>query len=166
MWFNTVLFKQCSLSRITLSSSLANSMPERGQDDASQFYLMLKTNSTLFFFLKSQLRPIFIGARSFSTLRVQVVLGRPFGLFRPAAGFLIAASKALKRSSSGGKLWQRDRINKTDLNIVKQKNHRIGIALVGANCSLFSNSVAFQKCIKAPTEKYAYLSTTTNFLDF
>ena len=47
-------------------------------------------------FLKSELRP-----SSFSILRFHVVLGRPFGIFNPATGLLIAARKALRRSSSG-----------------------------------------------------------------
>ena len=94
-------------------------------------------------FLKSQLRPI--GARSFSTLRVNV-LGRPFGIFHRAAGFFFAASRALKRTSSG-KLWQRDWINITGLNewCRQTKKHCIGIALVGANCSPVLNSVLFKK---------------------
>ena len=47
-------------------------------------------------------RPIFRCARSFSTLRVQVVLWRSCGLLS-GRGFLIVARKALRQSSSGGK---------------------------------------------------------------
>ena len=51
-------------------------------------------------FLKSELRPIFIGARSFSTLRVQVVLERSFGIFHPAAGFLISGQQSSQTSEN------------------------------------------------------------------
>ena len=52
--------------------------------------------------IKSEWRPIFSGARSFTMFRVKVIPGRPFGLFHSGCSFLIAASKTLQQSSSGG----------------------------------------------------------------
>ena len=49
----------------------------------------------------SEWRHIFSGARLFSMLRVQVVVVHPFGIFHSSADFLIDASKAFRRSSSG-----------------------------------------------------------------
>ena len=52
--------------------------------------------------LKSEWRPIFSCARSFSTLRVQVVLRRPFCSFHPAAVFLLPPEKL----SDNQPLWE------------------------------------------------------------
>ena len=92
-------------------------------------------------FLKSKWRLIFIGARS---CRVEVVLGHPFGIFHPATGFLIAASKALRRSSSGKVLatWL-NQYNWFKWVMSHEKNHVLGIALILTNCSPFLNSVPF-----------------------
>ena len=59
--------------------------------------------------LKSEWRSIFRYARSFSTLRVQVVLRRSFGHFYPAAVVLFPPAK-LSDNPPLRKFWQRDRI--------------------------------------------------------
>ena len=110
MYFKTGHFKRCSLSQISSSSSsLADSMPERGRGNKST-----PASSILCF---SQV-PVE------ANLWCKIVPHPPgSGCFRasfcfvflPAGGILIAASKALRRSSSF-KLWQRDRINITDFN--------------------------------------------------
>ena len=89
---------------------IGNSMPERGSG--------YKTTPATSILCLSQFRVklIFIGARSFSTLRVQVVLGRPFGIFHPAAGYLNGCQKSFPDDHPLVKHWQRDRINITGLN--------------------------------------------------
>ena len=88
--------------------------------------------------LKSEWRLIFSCTRSFSTLRVQVVLKRSFVItIRPR--FSYCRQKSSLTVILWGKLWQRDRINITGLksDVVKIKKHWPGIALFGANCSPF-----------------------------
>ena len=107
----------------------------------------------------------FNAARSFCTLRVQVVLGPScsrvvFGLFHSSAVSLLLPAK-LSDNHPLEKIWQRDRINLAGLNEWK---YCLGVVL-GANCSPFFNSVPFlEKCSKVPTEKYTF-STTKNILD-
>ena len=61
--------------------------------------------------LKSEWRPIFSGARSFSKFMVQVVLMRHFGIFQPAADFINCLPAKLSEDHPLRKLWQRDRRN-------------------------------------------------------
>ena len=119
-------------------------------------------------YLKSEWRPIFSGARSFSTLRVKVVLRRPFGLFHPAAVSLLPPAKLSNNHSLEEPLetWP-NKYNWFEwvMSPNKQK-HWFENTPVGSNCSLFLNSVPlFQKCSKVPTEKYGF-PTTKNILDF
>ena len=99
----------------------------RWQNPCKSVSMATRQNDLFCAILKSDWRPIFSGARSFSTLLVQIVLGRPFGLFHPAAVSLLLPAK-LSDNHPLGKLLQRDRINITGLNErCRQTKKNIGL---------------------------------------
>ena len=117
--------------------------------------------------LKSEWRPIFSCARSFSTLRVQFVLMRSFCYFHLAAVFLLPPEK-LSDNHPLGKLRQRDRINITGLNEWCRQTKKISTWNGTCWCKLqsFLNSVSFlQQYSNVLTEKNAF-PTAKNILDF
>ena len=89
--------------------------------------------------LISEWRPIFSCARSFSMLRVQVVIRQSFCYFHPAAVFLLPSEKLSDNNPLGEALatWP----NKYNwfkwVMSSDKKRHWLGIALVGAKCSPF-----------------------------
>ena len=115
--------------------------------------------------LKSEWRPIFSCARSFSTLRIQVVLRRSFIIFvRPRFSYCRQKSSIILWE----KLWQRDRINITGLNEwCRQTKNNIGLdSHLLVQIAVILNSVPFlQQCSKVLTEKNAF-PTAKNILAF
>ena len=119
-------------------------------------------------FLKSELRPIFIGARSFSTLRVQAVLGHHFGIFHHAQASSLPPAKLSDDHPPGEapETWP-NKYNWFKWVISPEKTLAWNRTCWCKLQSLFKFSTFFfQKCLKAPTEKYAYHSTTKIFLIF
>ena len=118
--------------------------------------------------LKSDWRAIFSCARSFSTLRVQVVLRRSFCYFHPAQ-FSYCCQNSSPKIILCGKLWQRDRINITGLNEWCRQTKTNPLdwnRTCWYKLPSFLNSVPFlQQCSKVLTEKNAF-PTAKHFLDF
>ena len=121
--------------------------------------------------LKSEWRAIFSGIRSFSMLRVlHIVLRCSFSIFHSVSGFLIDASKALRRSSFAEYLttwqnkyhWFRWLMSPDDLDDddARKKSTSLKSHLLGQIAIPFKIQYLFQKCFKVPTEKYAFPTTT------
>ena len=129
---------------------------------------LLASMICLFVCLKSEWRPIFSCERSFSTLRVQVVLRRSFGHFHPAAVFLLPPEKLSDNHPLGEALatWP----NKYNwFKWVMSSDKKKTLAwnrICWWKLQSFLNLVPFlQQCSKVLTEKNAF-PTAKNILDF
>ena len=125
---------------------------------ASIIYLLSVSNL-------SACKPIFSCVRSFSTLRVQVVLRHNFGHFNPVAVSLLPPEK-LSNNQPLGKLWQRDRINITGLN--EWCRHKKTLACSRTFwCKLrfFLNSVPFSTILQS-CNAFQRFPTAKNIPDF
>ena len=119
---------------------------------------------------KFEWRPIIIGTKSFSMLRVwvHIVLWCSFSLFHSVSGFLIVARKAVRRSSFAEALatwpnkyyWFRWLMSPENKNTSLESHLLVQIAIP------FKIQYLFKKCFKVSTEKYAFLTTTNIILIF
>ena len=106
-------------------------------------------------FLKSEWRQIIHGARSFSTLQVQVVQLSPFGLFHSTPGFPIVPARPFDDHPLAKWL---NKYHRSKL-VISSEKHWLWIVFISHIADPLLNSASFFKCIQASTEKYAFQTT-------